>query len=768
MVMGRIEFAKNGISVTVDAVAENIFRVRRFFGDVAPEKVSLCVKPNQGETEAVLRNTEDDVCLSTDRFSLSLNAGDLTLSVANAGGEVLYREKGVQLQKAAYTPLTVCIPDEVKQRYREDSIEYKLCFDFQQDERIYGLGAHCREHLNMRNEQVDLIQYNASLPMPFMVSSRNYGVFFDHYSYMQFNGEKNPPFMYVSNCEMADYYIICGEDLQEVSSSYYTLTGMPGLLPKFVFGYIQSKERYQNQTELVETAEHYRKIGVPLDCVVQDWQYWQEGQWGQKSFDESRFPDPLALTQHLHELNSSAIISIWPKLEGDSLNRQEMQDAGQMLDLNFYNCFSKKGREIYYRQLKQGIAQYDFDGYWTDDTEPVEIPMHFDIRKNKEKFTQIQRDGMKKVTDDRYTNTYTYFHNRSLYEKLREDYPEKRMFLLTRASFPGLSAYNTATWTGDISASWESMRVQITSLLNCSMAGEPFCHNDIGAFFPCWKGWDTFKGNYPKAIGDNEYRELYTRWLQQGAFMPIMRSHGTGCAKEIWQFENSIFYPAIEKYITLRTQLLPYIYSTAYAVHQGESGFMNPLFKMYPEDKQACNTELQYMFGDSILVCPVTRPMYYRHNFKRPFRNTKMTVYLPAQTGWYDFETGEKYTGGQSVRVNAPIDKMPLFVKEGSIIPMYHGTHSSAEYNGEIRLKIYPGKDASFTLYDDDGTTNQNENGMYRKILLSYSDAEKALTFSDVEGHYRQGEPIHFVIEIVGHGTAITAVYDGGGKTVRL
>lgn len=752
-----MKITNGNITASAVAISKNIFRVRRFIGNTEPHKTSLCVSESIKPCDC-----------ENGKYSLCIDKNDLTVTVKSSTGKTVYKELKTEIESTQYKPLDRYIPDEAKNNYCEKAIEYKVYFSFDGDEHIYGLGCYDIPNFDLKNNTVDLLQYNTHLPLPFMLSSKNYGVFFDHYSYMRYNGKSKKPFMYVANCEMADYYIILGDNQDEVLSSYYTLIGNPGLLPKAVFGYIQSKERYETQDELVEIVERYRKINVPLDTVVQDWQYWKEGQWGEKSFDTDRFYDVKSAVQKIHDNGAKAIISVWPKMQGTSPNREEMLKNGQLLEGDFYNCFSEKGREIYYKQLKENLAVCDFDGYWTDDTEPAEAQMKFNTERHKNQFVRNQMNLFKEFTDPRFTNSYTYFHNKSLFEKMKNDYPDKRMFFLTRASFPGLSKYNTATWSGDISASWEGFENQIVSLLNHCVAGEPFCHNDIGGFFPYGNPWSNTKGRYPKYLRDNEYKELYTRWIQLGAFMPIMRSHGTACPREIWQFENTEFYKPIEKYINLRMSLLPYIYSTAYSVSNGQGRFINPLFTKFSEDENTYKIGNEYMFGDSILVCPVTKNMYYKHNISLNFKSKKAKVYLPKGASWYDFETDQKYDGGQQITVDAPIDKMPLFVKAGSIIPTCRGMQSSAEDLNEIHLKIYLGSDGRFVFYDDDGVSYNHEKGVYKKITISYNDQDNKLTFSDSDGTYKSNEPIKFIITVSGNGKETIVNYNGKKMDISL
>lgn len=768
-------FRNAGPTLRVQPIKGNIFRVNIVQDDSFPEKQSLVVENRIADDNVTLIDNPESLELKSQNYTLSVNRNSLSIKISDNSGRTVYEDGGIALNKKRFPRRLEAIPNGFDAS--PDGYEYRLNFRFADDEAIYGLGSHNLNTLNLRGQTIDLFQHNIKLCVPVMISSRGYGIFFDEYSMMQFNDAGGQSYMQVDNCLLPDFYIICGPTHDDIVKSYRSLIGKVSLLPRWAFGYIQSKERYKSQEELTGIVRRYRQEQVPIDCIVQDWQYWPRGQWGQKSFNE-KFPDPQRMVDEIHAMNCRVMISIWAKFSKMGENQKEFDEQGLLLYKRFYNVYKKKGRDIFYRQLRDGILKHGFDVLWTDNTEPVEADMWHTprlmltiprmMKKNPAKLKKLTLKISHRMIDMRYANIFTLLHNRHLHENWKRDFPRKRNMTVTRSSFPGLHRHNAVVWTGDISSTWEVLKEQIPSMLNYSITGEPYVHCDIGGFFAKWYFYSHLeRGGFPKGIKDLGYRELYTRWLQLGTFLPVMRSHGTQTPREVWRFgqQGEIFYDTIVKFIRLRYRLLPYIYSTAYAVAHDDASMIKPLVMDFPHDDQVRNLTGQFMFGENIMVCPVTRPMYYTRGSKPiSVKDHSVEVYLP-EGRWYDFWTNELLEGGRHIKREAPLETMPLYIKAGSILPMGYDIQHSEEQT-PIKLVIYPGQDAEFTLYDDDGCSYEHENGAYSKIRLSWNEKEQTLTISDREGSYAR--EIEFHVQLAGSGTHKGIIYEGRAAAVSL
>ncbi len=639
------------------------------------------------------------------------------------------------------------------------------------EEGLYGFGSHEEGYGNLRGKSRQLYQQNMKACVPSFVSTKGYGFLFDCRSLMTFEDNAYGSYVWMDTVDELDYYFLAGPDYPSVLRTYRDLTGAAPMLPKWAFGYGQSKERYETAAELIEIVEEYRRRKIPLSFIVQDWQTWEEGKWGQKSFDRSRYPDPAAMTRRLHQLGAALMLSIWPTMNGMGENQQEMLEHGYMLgNRSTYNAFSKAARDLYWKQADEGIFQYGVDAWWCDCTEPFEADWSGALRLEPHERLKSNVDAAKKYLDDGEWTAYSLCHSRGIYEGQRKTSEEKRVVNLTRSSFAGQHRYAAITWSGDIGANWETLARQIPEGLNFCASGEPFWSLDIGAFFVS-PGKEWFRcGEYPCGCEDLGYRELYTRWLQLGTFLPMMRSHGTDTPREIWRFgePGTPFYDAIAKFIRLRMELLPYLYSQAAAVSMKGDTFLMPLGLAFPDDPATFDVTDQFLFGPAIMVCPVTRPMYYETG-SQPLEGAPKTraVYLPAGSGWYDFWTGEFYHGGRSVEAEAPLARIPLYVKAGSILPLGPVLeYPNQEPHPELTLRVYPGEDGSFVLYDDEGDSYRYERGMYSLTPLHWDDRCHTLTIGRREGRY-PGMPQSQVFHIALGNTAKT-VHVERGEELRI
>ena len=652
---------------------------------------------------------------------------------------------------------------------------WKLAFQFDGEEALYGLGSHEEGVMNLRGHSQYLYQENKKISVPVFVSTNGYGFFFDNTSYMTFHDDAYGSYVWADAADELDYYFFYGPEFDDIISAYRSLTGGCPMFPKSTFGYIQSKERYASQEEILETAQKYRDLGIPLDMIVLDWKSWTGDLWGEKIFDPSRFPDPAAMTAELHRQKIKFMISIWPIMNTGGRNYQEMMETGCMLGNGAtYNAFSERARKLYWKQAEEGLFSKGIDAWWCDCTEPFEADWHGEMEPEPEQRVAINTGEAKKYLDPADINAYSLMHTKGIYEGQRSCTEKKRVVNLTRSAFAGQHRYGTISWSGDISANWDTLKKQIPAGLNYCVTGEPYWTLDIGAFFvkrdkKMWF-WD---GLYEKGCDDLGYRELYVRFLELGAFLPVFRSHGTDTPREVWNFgkPGEMFYDAIVRFIRLRYRFLPYIYSLSAGITLRSGTMMRMLPFDFRSDPGTYDIGDEYLFGPSVLVCPVTRPMYYREN-SAPVEEHDYTrnVYLPRGCGWYDFWTGRHYDGGRSFRAAAEIDRIPLFVRAGSVIP-FGSDAQNAEDSALERIDVYPGADASFTLYDDEGDGYEYEKGQYATAELHWNEQERVLTIGERKGGY-PGMPTSRKVTVSLRGGIVPRekqiVYEGSRLTVSF
>lgn len=608
--------------------------------------------------------------------------------------------------------------DGVKKRVTAADKEYdrtlfhtKLNFVLDKDERIFGLGQAEEGVWNLRGTTQYLHQANRKIAIPFMISSKGYGLLFTTQSPAVFSDNVYGTYMYtVADCYL-DYFFIAPERKSGIVAAMRRLTGKALIPPKWAFGYVQSQERYESEKEILEVAAEFKKRDIPVSALVLDWLSWEDGMWGQKSFDRSRFPHPDKMVEKLHEDDIHFMISIWPSMDEKCDNYKEMAEQGKLLNgVNICNAFDKGARELYWKQANEGLAKYGIESWWCDSSEPITPEWNHLERPLPEVMFNEYIKTAEDVMPVEKSNAYGYYHALGMYEGQKKDYPERRMLILTRNGYVGSQKLGVTLWSGDTDASWETLKKQLVAAVQFSLSGVPYWTFDIGAFF-VRNGINWYwNGDYPEANENAGYRELYTRWLQLGAFLPMFRAHGTDCRREPWAFmdDTGIFYDTIVDFIKLRYKLMPYIYSVAAKVWKDDEMFIRPLFTEFA-DEAVTDIANQYMFGPSIMVCPVTVPMYYDEKGEAIETDKKISVYLPSDCGWYDWWTGEKYEGGQWIEADADITKMPLFVREGSIIPVAEDKN--------VKALRFPGEDGNckaFELYEDAGDGYEYLSGGYK------------------------------------------------------
>lgn len=631
----------------------------------------------------------------------------------------------------------------VKQEFDRQAYHTKLEFVWSEGEALYGLGSHEEGFLNLRGTHQDLYQQNLKVVVPMLVSTNGYGILLDCYSLMTFHDDEQGSFLWCDIQDELDFYFLYGPEFDQIIHGFRFLTGKAPMLPQWAFGYLQSKERYRSQEELLAVVKEYRRRQVPLDGIVLDWQSWPGELWGQKSLGLERFPDPHAMIEELHRLQAKLMVSIWPTMRNHGPNHREMLEQGFLLrDQATYNAFDEQARALYWQQANEGLFSLGVDAWWCDCTEPFEADWTGETKPGPDERRRMNVEEAKKYLDPQYINAYSLLHSRGIYEGQRLATSSKRVVNLTRSAYAGQQRYGTITWSGDISAKWQTLKQQIAAGINFCVTGLPYWTADIGAFFVAKKDLWFWDGDFQEGCEDLGYREFYVRFFQYGTFLPLFRSHGTDTPREVWRFgePGSRFYETLVTFIRLRYQLLPYLYSLTGRVTQEDYTMMRALAFDFRQDPQVYNIADQYLFGPAFLVNPVTEPMYYlpRSQPLLPAHSQTRHVYLPAGSDWYDFWTGRRFSGAQTVEADAPLEILPLFVRAGSIVPFGPNIQSTAQArkNAPLLLRIYQGQDATFTLYEDEGDTYNYENGAFSTIEWYWDDARKYLYIGKRQGTY--------------------------------
>ena len=539
-----------------------------------------------------------------------------------------------------------------------------------------------------------------------------------------------------------DYYFIAGNNFDEIISGYRTLTGKAQIMPKWVLGFWQSRERYKSSADIEQTLSEFRKRKVPVDNIVQDWNYWKLDSWGDHKFESSRFPNPQAMLDSVHAMGGRFMISVWPKFYCTVDNYKALDKKGWIYQQavkdsihdwlgymgSFYDAYDAGARKLFWKQMNERLySKYKFgiDAWWMDASEP-------NVRDCTPMWYRKALSGPTALgSSTEYFNAYSIVNADAIYNGQRSVNPNQRVFLLTRSGFAGEQRYSTATWSGDIGTRWEDMRAQMTAGLNYCMAGIPFWGMDQGGFSVenrYVKAQQIFDETGEETEDLKEWRELQTRWNQFGCFIPLYRAHGQWPLREVWNIapDNHPAYKTIVWYDKLRYRMMPYLYSIAAWAHLKDYTLMRGLVMDFNGDKNVENIPDQWMFGPSFMACPVG---FYGARSRE--------VYFPQQRGWYDLYTGKYIAGGQTLEVEAPYERIPVFVPEGSIIPFGPEIQWSDEKPAElINLYVYEGKDAEFLLYEDEGTNYNYEKGKYATINISYSESSKTLTIGARKGSF--------------------------------
>ena len=703
-----------------------------------------------------------------------------SLTFLTATGKVLLREKNSDVMKARQT------------------------FLLDKDEPIYGLGTIQNGKMNRRGEHKRMEQSNLEDFQNVLQSVKGWGIYWDNYSPTQFDDDVDGMTFASEVGEGIDYYFMYGGSADGVIALMRHLTGDVPMFPLWTYGFWQSKERYKTAAETESVVDRYRELQVPLDGIIQDWQYWGSNYlWNAMDFLSEDFADGPQMIKNVHAKHAHFMISIWASFGPQTQQFRELSEKGLLLPIEtwpqsglshiwpprmdypsgvkVYDAFSPVARAIYWKYLKT-LYNYGTDAWWMDSTDP-------------DFFNPRESDYEHKVTGGTWRslrNAFPLETVRGIYQSQRKDYPNssKRVFIMTRSSYAGQQHYGSNMWSGDVASSWDMLRKQVPAGLSFSLTGNPNFNTDIGGFF-C----NAYNTKGPGSAPQNpQYQELYVRWMQYGLFAPVFRSHGADAPREIWQFgkKGEPVYDAIEKMIRLRYRLIPYLYSTAWQVTSQNGSYMRPLFSDFVDDKKVWEMADELMFGQSILATPIVNPLYTEEQIikedamtgwdRKEIKGQKeeeesvdwsqtktVTKYLPQGTDWYDFWTNERRKGGQFVAIQTTLDRVPMFVRTGSILPL----GPEMQYVGErswdnLELRVYPGSDGSFVLYEDEGDSYNYEKGIYSTITFQWNDKMRTLTIGARQGSYPGMLQKRQFIIVLPDGQHQTISYEGKELQVNL
>jgi alpha-D-xyloside xylohydrolase len=666
--------------------------------------------------------------------SLALDRGNLTF--ATAAGKTLLQESGSIPR--TYTPET--LNGEPTNRIVDR-------FSPEANEAIYGLGQHQSGLFNYRGATVELAQNNTDIAVPVLLSTNGYGIMWNTASLTTVDNRFPRELKFDSlSGNGVDYFVLYGPEFDQIVHEYRNLTGHAPMLPRWAYGFIQSKDRYVSLDEIQSIASRYRAEHIPIDTMVQDWFWWKYE--GDPVFN-ANYHDVPADLKKLHDQHFHTMISTWGLMDPASETYRKL-DAAQLLlkDAHVYDATSLRGQQMYWDNLPAKLFAQGWDSFWLDSAEPEEYWPHFGDAILASRRLAIGNGAT-------FTNVYPLMHNEGIQKSWRKTTERKRVFLLTRSAFLGSQRVGGTVWSGDVYSSFWGLSHQVAAGLNYALSGLPYWTTDIGGYWPTMD------------LNSHEYQELYLRWFQFGTFNPVFRSHGHRPHNEMWSYPE--IEPALIQFDRLRYRMMPYIYSLAWQVSNADYTIMRPLPMDFRSDPLTWNDGTQFMFGPALLVNPVLEA-----------GATSRRVYLPTGTTWYDFWTGEKLAGGQYVEAAAPLEQIPLYVRAGTILPLGPDEEFADEKpNGPLELRIYPGADGKFTLYNDEGDNYDYEKGAHATVALAWSDADRTLTIGARQGSYpgisRETE-IRIVAVTPQHGIGGGATssfekmitYNGSAQTVKL
>lgn len=736
--------------------APSIVRVVKYPSAEMPEKKSYPIIKTPEKVDITYAQDGSKVRMTTSNMTVTLDITTGKVVYADGKGKTLLQEKEMGTNFISRKDVT------------QDAYTVSQSFVLQPEEVIYGLGQRQSGAMNHRNQQIHLSNGNTNICIPYFTSEKGYGVYWDNPGISDFSDTPYETSFSSQVGHCSDYYFLYRDGTQDgVIACVRDLTGKATMFPLWTMGYWQCRERYKSPDELCDVLDRYRKLEIPLDGIVQDWQYWGcDSNWNAMKFMNPRYinkmADPVAMrylpngedpkakypkprikspeemVEYVHKNHAHLMISVWASFGPWTGQFKELDKMGALLKFETwppksgahpYDPFNKDARDLYWRYLSH-LHNMGIDAWWTDSTEPDHL------NPKESDFDLMTADGSFRSNH----NAFPLVHNRGIYERQRSVSDEKRVFQMTRSGYFGQQHYGALSWSGDVVSSWDVLRQQIPAGLNFTLCGIPFWNTDLGGFF----GWE-----YNNDCTNVAYQELHARWFQWGCFMPLMRNHcSSPMMNEIWLFgkEGDWAYDVQKRFIELRYRLLPYIYSLNGAVVQENGMMMRPLVMDFAHDRKAILLDNEYLFGKNILVRPVTDPLYTKKVEGNKGvaivpdiakASAPVKVYLPKGTKWIDFWTNEPVEGGQEISRECPVDILPLYIKAGSILPLGPEVQYSDEKKWDnLDLCIYPGADGEFTLYEDEGDNYNYEKGMFSTIRFSWDDASRTLTIEDRKGEY--------------------------------
>ena len=696
---GIVLTMKSGL-LKVQVCADSIVRVM-YTASTFPDRQRYVVVKHHWPTQWTFQSDAQEVSLSTSKVRVKIALKDGSIVFLDRAGKKLFQDN-----QRTLTPVEV----NGEKTYRAEMFS-NLWGSY---EGFYGLGQHQSGAWNYRGEAVDLSQDNTNISIPMFLSSNGYGIFWDNTSRSRFNNRFLSA-LYLSSevADTIDYYFLYGPEFDDIIAGYRQLTGAPPLFGKWAYGFWQCKNRYKTQQEILNVARKYRELHIPVDNIVQDWFWWKT--MGEPQFDESRYPDPKAMIDRLHADHFHLMISVWPYFRPGSDTYREMQRRGYFIDKTkvagfhpegqaLYDAFSPSARSYYWKLMDDNLFKLGVDAWWLDTDEPE--------TEGRETNLLVTNKVNGDENGAAVANLYPFMTTSAVYEGQRKANDRKRVFILSRSAFAGSQRNAAAVWSGDVNSDWAFFKRQIPAGLNYSLSGMPYWTTDIGGFV---------SGN----PDDPKYRELFVRWFQFGTFCPIFRVHGTRSndQNELWSYGPEA-QKTLVAFDRLRYRLLPYIYSVAWmTTNQGYTP-MRALVMDFRNDMRAANIGDQFMFGPAVMVNPVTEP-----------EALSKRVYLPplgtqnSGAGWYDFWTGRSQDRFGEIEASAPIDRVPLYVRAGSILPLGPDQEWSSQKPADpIELRIYPGANGDFSLYEDEGDNYDYEKGTYATIPMHWDEVQHTLT----------------------------------------
>ena len=709
----------------------------------------------------------------------TISSGALTVKADPKTGALTFMAKGRTLLREGKHSFEACSSGADRGAW-----QVAQSFTLDKEEAIYGLGTWQNGKMNRRGEHKRMEQSNLEDFQNVLQSIKGWGIYWDNYSPTQFDDDNQGMRLTSEVGRAIDYYFMFGGSADGVIAQMRHLTGNVPMFPLWTFGYWQSKERYKTAAETEGVVSRYRQLQVPLDGIIQDWQYWGSNYlWNAMDFLAEDFADGEQMIKNIHSQHAHFMISVWASFGPHTKAYRQLDEQGLLFDfetwpqsglshiwpprtdypsgVRVYDAFSQKARDIYWQNLKR-LYDMGTDGWWMDSTDP-------------DFFNPREADYAHKAGDGNGTwrslrNAFPLATVKGVYEHQRATSPQtqKRVFIMTRSAFAGQQHYGSNMWSGDVTSSWDMLRKQIPAGLSFTLTGNPNFNTDIGGFF-CGAYNTMGPGSAPR---NPQYQELYVRWMQYGLFCPIFRSHGADAPREIWQFgqKGEPVYDAIEDMIRLRYRLIPYLYSTAHQVTSHDESYLRPLFSDFASDKRVWNMTDELMFGRSILAAPIVEPQYTVTDSIAPdWKQPKTAVkYLPKGTRWYDFWTNQTYKGGQDINLQTALNRVPMFVRAGSILPL----GSVMQYTGQqawdkLEIRVYPGADGTFTLYEDEGDNYNYEQGVFSTITFSWDESRQVLTIGSRQGSFPGMLNSRLFHVVWPDGTSKDIKYEGEEITVK-